>query len=195
VPNVPIVIVTAMGTIEADLYEDSAPGTVANFLYYVDSDLFSNGRFHRTVTLANNSNANLKTEAADAGIADSDDAAMPNDAIAIEVIQGGIDPSRTSEQRPPIALERTSNTGLAHLDGTLSMGRRTADSAVSDFFICINDQPSLDFGGMRNMDGQGFAAFGRVTAGMDVVRAIQTAPAEGQQLQPPVGIHAIRRKL
>jgi peptidyl-prolyl cis-trans isomerase A (cyclophilin A) len=183
-----------MGSIEADLYEDSAPNTVANFLFYVDSGLYSNGRFHRIVTLANNSNANLRTESADAGMAATNDAAMPNDAIAIEVIQGGIDPDRTGEQRPPIALERTSVTGLAHLDGTLSMARRTVDSAVSDFFICINDQPSLDFGGLRNVDGQGFAAFGRVTSGMDVVRAIQMAPADGQQLQPPVRITSIRRK-
>ena len=193
-PNVPVVIETPVGTIEADLYEDSAPGTVANFLYYVDSGLFNGGRFHRTVTLANNSNSNLKTEVADSGIAESEDSAMPNDAVAIEVIQGGIDPSRTAEQRPAIALERTSDTGLAHLDGTLSMGRRTADSAISDFFICINDQPSLDFGGRRNVDGQGFAAFGRVIAGMDVVREIQIAPADGQQLQPPVAITSIRRK-
>jgi peptidyl-prolyl cis-trans isomerase A (cyclophilin A) len=75
----------------------------------------------------------------------------------------------------------------------ISMARSTPDSAVSDFFICIGDQPSLDFGGTRNPDGQGFAAFGRVIRGMDVVRAIQTAPAEGQKLTPPVPIVSARR--
>ena len=73
------------------------------------------------------------------------------------------------------------------------MARSTPDSAVSDFFICIGDQPSLDFGGARNADGQGFAAFGRVIRGMDVVRAIQASPAEGQKLAPPIRIVSVRR--
>jgi peptidyl-prolyl cis-trans isomerase A (cyclophilin A) len=193
VPHIPIVIETGMGTIRAELYEDSAPGTVANFLRYIDAGFFDEGRFHRTVRLDNNANSNLKTDNADAGIATSDDGAMPNDAITIEVIQGGINAAHIPEQFPAIALERTRDTSLAHQDGTLSMARRTPDSAVSDFFICINDQPSLDFGGQRNVDGQGFAAFGGVTDGMDVVRAIQQAPSEGQQLAPPVPIISIRR--
>jgi peptidyl-prolyl cis-trans isomerase A (cyclophilin A) len=75
----------------------------------------------------------------------------------------------------------------------ISMARSTPDSAVSDFFICIGDQPSLDFGGARNADGQGFAAFGRVIRGMDAVRAIQAAPAEGQKLVPPIRIVSVRR--
>jgi peptidyl-prolyl cis-trans isomerase A (cyclophilin A) len=74
------------------------------------------------------------------------------------------------------------------------MARDGPDTATSDFFICIGDQPSLDFGGKRNADGQGFAAFGRVTAGMDVVRKIQAAPAEGQNLVPPVRILRVSRK-
>ena len=71
---------------------------------------------------------------------------------------------------------------------SISMARGTPESAVSDFFICIGDQPSLDFGGARNPDGQGFAAFGHVVRGMDIVRAIQTSPADGQRLTPPVQI-------
>ena len=102
------------------------------------------------------------------------------------MIQGGIDPARSGSQRPAIALERTSETGLRHRDGTISMARLTPDSAVSDFFICINDQPDLDFGGQRNPDGQGFAAFGQVVAGMDVVRTIQGQPSNGQTLDPLV---------
>ena len=68
------------------------------------------------------------------------------------------------------------------------------DTATSDFFICIGDQPELDYGGKRNPDGQGFAAFGLVTRGMDVVKKIQQAPAEGQKLTPPVRILRIKRK-
>jgi peptidyl-prolyl cis-trans isomerase A (cyclophilin A) len=79
-------------------------------------------------------------------------------------------------------------TGILHKDGTISMARSGPDTAASDFFICIGDQPSLDFGGARNPDGQGFAAFGRVVAGMDVVRAIHQAPADGQRFSPPIAV-------
>jgi peptidyl-prolyl cis-trans isomerase A (cyclophilin A) len=85
-------------------------------------------------------------------------------------------------------LERTRDTGIKHLEGTLTMARDGPDTAQDSFSICIGDQPELDFGGRRNPDGQGFAAFGRVIRGMDVVRRIQTLPAEKQQLVPPVKI-------
>jgi peptidyl-prolyl cis-trans isomerase A (cyclophilin A) len=189
-----VVIETPMGTITVRLETQKAPITAANFLSYVDRGFYDGGRFHRTVRLDNQSNAGLKIEDTDLGIADSGDAKpLPNDQIPIEVIQGGINLTRKAEQGPPIPLERTSVTGLRHLDGTISMGRTTADTAVSDFFICINDQPELDFGGQRNVDGQGFAAFGQVIEGMDTVRAIQTAPSEGQSLTPPVPITRIAR--
>ncbi len=189
-----VVIETPMGTITVRLETQKAPITAANFLSYVDRGFYDGGRFHRTVRLDNQSNAGLKIEDTDLGIADSGDAKpLPNDQIPIEVIQGGINLTHKAEQGPPIPLERTSVTGLRHLDGTISMGRTTADTAVSDFFICINDQPELDFGGQRNVDGQGFAAFGQVIEGMDTVRAIQTAPSEGQSLTPPVPITRIAR--
>ena len=190
---VDIAIETPLGRITVRLDEEHAPGTVANYLRYVDGGLYDGGRFHRTVRLDNQSNANLRTEAADQGIAESSGGDLPNDSIAIEVIQGGINLARKDELGGGIPLERTSQTGLKHRDGTISMARRTADSAVSDFFICINDQPDLDFGGQRNVDGQGFAAFGQVVNGMDVVRAIQSAPSEGQSIEPPVPIHRIVR--
>lgn len=126
--------------------------------------------------------------------------------VKIDVIQAGIKPG-TKDPYPPIALERTSQTGLRHIDGALSMARGDkADSATSSFFICVGPQPELDFGGKRNPDGQGFAVFGRVTKGMDVVRRIHTAPAgpsgkgaaavaQGdQRLTPYYAIRAIRRK-
>lgn len=187
--NIPIRIDTEFGTISAELCDSEAPITTTNFLHYVDEGLYDRGRFHRTVTAENNANTNL--DLTDDEIANRQ---VPNDTIAIQVIQASINPEREGELDGAIPLERTSETGLQHLDGTLSMARSTPNSAVSDFFICINDQPELDFGGMRNPDGQGFAAFGRVTDGMDVVRTIQAQPAQGQTLNPPVSIVRIERE-
>lgn len=173
---VTVAIETTVGVIDVTLEPSRAPGTVANFLRYVDAGLYDGGRFHRAVRLDN----------------------QVREDVLIEVIQGGRDPQQ-AKARPghgPLALERTSVTGLRHLDGTISMARgAAADSAASDFFICIGDQPSLDFGGARAADGQGFAAFGRVTRGMDVVRAIQRgATNDREQLREAVTITRITRK-
>jgi peptidyl-prolyl cis-trans isomerase A (cyclophilin A) len=165
-------IETELGTIEIEVDRARAPVTAANFLRYVDAGHYDGGRFHRTVRIDN----------------------QPDNEVKIEVIQGGVDPARERDQLPPIPLERTSSTGLSHRDGTVSMARAEPDTATSDFFICVGDQPSLDFGGARNPDGQGFAAFGRVVSGMDVVRRIQAAPAEKQALVPPIAISRIARK-
>jgi peptidyl-prolyl cis-trans isomerase A (cyclophilin A) len=166
-----VLMTTGLGEIELELYPDRAPLTVANFMRYVDRGFYEGGVFHRTVTPDN----------------------QPHNKIRIEVIQGGINPAKEQNGGPPITLERTNETGLKHLDGTISMARLEPDSATSDFFICINDQPELDFGGQRNPDGQGFAAFGRVVRGMDIARAIQRAPHEGQALNPPVNIVKVVR--
>lgn len=166
-----VTIETGLGEISAELFDDAAPNTVANFLAYVDAGVYTDGQFYRTVEPHN----------------------QPDSAVKIEVIQGGINPERLGERREPIALERTSVTGLSHTDGTLSMSRFAPDSAHSEIFICIGDQPELDFGGKRNPDGQGFAAFGRVTSGMDVVRAIQQSSHEMQGLTPPIAIHRMVR--
>ena len=164
---------TTLGVIEAELFADKAPATVANFLKYVDAGRYTGGQFHRTVTLHPDN--------------------QPNNTVKIEVIQGGVNPEFAEKDWPAIALERTRDTGLKHLDGTLSMARAGPDTATSDFFICVGDQPELDFGGKRNPDGQGFAAFGRVTKGLDIVKKIQAAPADGQKLTPPVRILKIER--
>jgi len=166
-----VIIRTEMGNIEAEVDTIHAPITSANFLRYVDLGFYQFGRFHRTVRADN----------------------QPNDKVKIAVVQAGLDSLRVKDF-PPIKLERTKVTGLKHKDGTLSMARDGPDTATSDFFICIGDQPALDFGGKRNPDGQGFAAFGRVVLGMDVVRKIQNAPAHGQKLQPAVAILGIARK-
>ncbi len=166
-----IVRETALGEIELALDPVHAPATTANFLRYVAAGLYDGGRFHRTVKPDN----------------------QPDKKIKIEVIQAGIDPARSKLDGIPIALERTRDTGLKHLDGTISMARDGPDTATSDFFICLGDQPELDFGGKRNPDGQGFAAFGRVVRGLEVVRAIQQSPVEGQALKPAVKILRARQ--
>jgi len=172
--NLPRVVVqTSLGDIEIAVDTTRAPVSGGQFLKHVDAGLYNGGRFHRTVKMDN----------------------QPNDTVKIEVIQAGIDPARDKEITETIALERTSVTGLRHVDGTVSTPRLKPDSARTGFFICINDQPSLDFGGKRNPDGQGFGAFGRVVSGMDVVRKIQMAPnTDAQNLTPPVAIVSIKRR-
>jgi peptidyl-prolyl cis-trans isomerase A (cyclophilin A) len=167
--NPRVLLRTEAGDIVVEVDFARAPITAANFLRYVDAGRYDGSTFHRTVTMAN----------------------QPDNLIRIEVVQGGQLPG--SKEFPPIVHETTAATGLKHLDGTISMARDGPGTATSSFFICIHDQPELDFGGRRNPDGQGFAAFGHVVAGMDVVRGIQARPARGQQLTPPVKIISIRR--
>jgi len=161
-----VVLETALGEIEVAVDLARAPVTARNFLGYVEAGAYDGGRFHRTVTPEN----------------------QPDRKVKIDVVQAGVAPAREKDDRAPIPLERTRDTGLAHVDGAISMARDTPDSATSDFFVCVGDQPSLDFGGARNPDGQGFAAFGRVVRGMEVVRRIWRSPAKGQALEPPVAI-------
>ena len=169
---VAIRIVTQLGTIDAELDSVHAPVTVTNFLRYVDGHRYDGGSFFRAVTTSN----------------------QPTDSVRIEVIQGGTARGDTTPRFAAIPLERTSVTGLHHGDGTLSMARSSANTATDSFFITIGDQPSLDYGGHRNPDGQGFAAFGVVTAGGDVVRAIQRQPVNGQSLAQPVVIVRVERR-
>jgi peptidyl-prolyl cis-trans isomerase A (cyclophilin A) len=166
-----LLLETEQGAIELELDTQRAPISTANFLKYVDAGLYDGGVFHRTVKPDN----------------------QPNNKIKIEVIQAGIDPARSKLDKNPIVLERTRDTGLKHIDGAVSMARAGPDTATSDFFICIGDQPELDFGGQRNPDGQGFAAFGRVVRGMEVARKIQQSPADAQSLKPPIKIVRARR--
>ena len=152
-PPVVVVLETELGAITMEVDVARAPVTAANFLKYVDGKFYDNGFVNRAVRLDNQTRKD----------------------VMIEVIQLQSDRARSKELSAPIPLERTSTTGLRHRDGVLSMARSGPDSATSSFFITIGDQPSLDFGGKRNADGQGFAAFGRVIAGMDIVRKIQTS--------------------
>ena len=165
-----VLLHTEAGDIEVEVDTVHAPATAANFLRYVDKGFYDGAAFYRTVTMQN----------------------QPQNKVKIEVIQGGNQP-RETEDLPPISLERTNKTGLKHVDGAISMARDKPDSATSEFFFCVGDQPELDFGGKRNPDGQGFAAFGRVVKGMEVVRKIQQSPADGQSLNPPIKILSAKR--
>lgn len=176
---------TEKGDIVFALYPERAPVTTANFLAYVDGGLYDGAAFYRTT--------------------------RPDNDPMIEVIQGGLwAPWREGEEGyafaaplPDIAHETTATTGLSHTDGTLSMARDAPGTASSEIFVTIGDNTALDYGGARNPDGQGFAAFGKVVDGMDVVRAIQSGATDasldgavmaGQLLDEPVKILSVRRE-
>ncbi|HYW31478.1 MAG TPA: peptidylprolyl isomerase [Gemmatimonas sp.] len=167
-----VLLDTDAGAITVLLFEKEAPVSATNFLRYVTDGRYDGGAFYRAVTLSN----------------------QPTNDVKIEVIQGGLD--RDGAKRlPPIAHETTDKTGITHTDGTLSMARAGVGSAAGEFFIVIGNQPELDFGGKRNADGQGFAAFGRVVEGMDVARRIQRMPADSappQRLATVVQIKSAR---
>jgi peptidyl-prolyl cis-trans isomerase A (cyclophilin A) len=177
-PPTLIVFTTALGEIVIEVNVAKAPLTSANFLRYVDEGWYNEGRFHRTVR--------PETET--------------NTTNPIQVIQAGRRqvPRAEAPTFPALVLERTKDTGLTHVDGAVSMARVAGrpDSASSDFFIAIGPQPSLDFGGARNTDGEGFAVFGRVVSGMDVVKKIQAAPVRPgtQTLEPTITITQARRR-
>jgi len=178
-PNPVVVFETAKGTIDVEVDAAHAPVTAANFLRYVDATFFDGGLINRAVRPDNT---------------------VRHD-IEIQVIQFQTDAAREKQEFPPIPLERTSVTGLKHVNGTVSMARGGPDTATGSFAIVIGDQPSMDLGGRRNPDGQGFAAFGHVVRGMDVVKAIQASPTGSagpygtESLSPPIRIlKAYRRK-
>ena len=129
--SVRINISTNLGEMEVELDTAQAPATVANFLRYVDADHYNGGQFHRTVTMNN----------------------QPNNDVKIEVIQASVNPARSDDGFGPITLERTTVTGLRHLNGAISMARGAPDSATSSFFFCIGDQPSLLFASMLALGG------------------------------------------
>ena len=168
---------TDLGDIEIDLYVDKAPISTANFLQLVDGGHLDGGTFYRVVSYEN-------------------DKGSPK----IEVIQGGLNVEEGPF--PPIEHETTEQTGILHTDGVISMARGDVGTASTEFFIVIGDQPALDYGEVRNPDEQGFAAFGKVVSGMDVVRAINESPADGpsdsdytkgQMLTEPVTIISVKR--
>jgi peptidyl-prolyl cis-trans isomerase A (cyclophilin A) len=179
--SVPVIFETELGKITMEIDIVHAPITGGNFLKYVDAGFYDGGIINRAVRPDNTTRHDVE----------------------IHVIQFQINPERNREQFPPIPMERTSVTGLKHVDGALSMARSGPDTARASFSIVIGDQPEMDFGGKRNADGQGFAVFGRVVEGMDVVKKIQSAhtlPAGArgaygsETLDPPITILKASRK-
>lgn len=164
---------TALGAFVIAVDTARAPLTVANYLAYVDQRWLDGGKVYRIVTPAN--------QAAD----------TPH---KIEVVQWGMDlADGKAPPLPPIEHETTQQTGLLHRNGTVSMARSTPGTAASEYFICIGDQPALDFGGGRNPDGLGFAAFGQVVEGMAVVQAIYRKAQAEQYLKTPIAVRNVRR--
>ena len=144
------VLETQLGSIEIELYTDAAPLSAGSFLDFVRNGRFTNAGFYRVVRPDNDNGHPL-----------------------ITVIQGGLLDTSILTEDDYVEHETTQATGIKHTDGVISLARGEPGSGTgATFFICIGDQPSLDFEGQRNPDGQGFAAFGRVIAGMDVVKAI-----------------------
>ena len=164
--NPRVVIKTEMGDITVEIYADKAPVTGLNFLKYVQENLYKGAFFYRVVTMDN----------------------QPDDSIRIEVIQGGLYEDDHPAMLSPIFHETTAETGILHKNGVISMARWEPGTATSEFFICLGDQPDLDYGGRRNPDGQGFAAFGQVIKGMNVVKKIHVQPADGKYLNPVIPI-------
>ena len=172
--TIPVLLETELGAFTIEVDADRAPITAANFLAYVDGGHLDQATAYRLVTMTNQ---------------------KPETVHKIEVVQWGI---RASDENPApfasIAHETTEATGLLHKNMTISMARFAPGSAGSEFFICIGDQPQLDFGGMRNPDGQGFAAFGTVTAGQDIVLAIRAkAEATTEYPETPVRFTSVKR--
>ncbi len=171
--NPHIAIETQFGDIELELYPSKAPKTVAAFLFYIDSGFYERSSFYRVLNLTN----------------------QPSDVLKTELIQGGI--WRTNNKRVKslagIPHESTQQTGLQHKTGTISMARLAPGTATSEFFICIKDEPGLDFNGENAPDKQGFAAFGKVVKGMGIVRKVYQENDNDQAFDPPITIFKIVR--
>ena len=170
--NPQLLIDTNYGEIEVELYPAKAPKTVAAFLSYVDSGFYTNSAFYRVVL------AEGMSVAANVGL-----------------IQGGI--WQTNDRQHPavpgIEHESTRQSGLSHTTGTLSLARTTPGTANTEFFICIGDQTQFDYGNSNPPDGEGFAAFGKVIKGMQVVRTIQQQRKQGESFTEKIIIREIRR--
>lgn len=172
--NPHILIKTEAGDIETELYPDKAPKTVAAFLSYIDAGYYKGSSFYR---ILNDDN-------------------QPSNAPKAELIQGGIWKTNYKKATglPGIPHETTQQTGILHTDGIISMARQEPGTATTEFFICVGDQAGFDYGGENNPDKQGYAAFGKVIKGLEVVRKIYNRPENNQAFDPPVVIIDITRQ-
>ena len=159
-------IETELGDIELELFEKRAPASAGYFLADVRAGRYDGSSFFRIVTLSNQSAERHRR---------------------IAVIQGGIRHER-EDLAPVIPHETTSMTGLKHLKGTVSLARFAPGAVYHSFFICLRDEPALDFGGARHPDGQGFAAFGRVSAGFDVAQRVYARAEAAEYLKNEIAV-------
>lgn len=171
--NPMIRITTNFGDMDIELYAKQAPKTVAAFLSYIDSGFYANSSFYRVLNLQN----------------------QPSNAPKTELIQGGIWKTNYKKAREikGIPHESTKETGIKHTDGTISLARAEPGTATTEFFICIDDQPGLDYGGDNAVDKLGYAAFGRIVKGLNVVRKISSQKDRNQYFSPEVPIFEIKR--
>lgn len=171
--NPQVVIETNFGTIVAEVDTQRAPLSAGTFLKYVEEGLYENASFYRILSEDN----------------------QPMGTDAARLIQGGIYRKKDApDSLPGIRHESTQLTGILHERGTLSLARQDTGTASSEFFICIDKQPGFDYGGNNNADGQGYAAFGKVVEGMEVVMDIFKQKENSQLFTPPITIKKIRRK-
>jgi peptidyl-prolyl cis-trans isomerase A (cyclophilin A) len=172
--NPHIIIESAAGNIEIELYADKAPKTVAAFLSYIDAGYYKHSSFYRVLTDDN----------------------QPTNAPKANLIQGGLWKTnyKQAASLPGIPHEPTSNTKILHKDGVISLAREEPGTATTEFFICIGDQPGFDCGGENNPDKQGYAAFGKCVKGMDIVNRIYNRPSYEQAFEPMVSITNIIRQ-
>lgn len=170
--NPHVLLNTDYGEVEVELYPDKAPKTVAAFLLYVDSGYYKNSSFYRLL-----SNENVPSE------------------YNSGLVQGGIFKTNSSllTKLPGIEHESTNQTGLSHVSGAISLARTIPGTASTEFFICVGDQPQFDSNGSAGMDSLGFATFGKVFKGMDVVRKIQNNHSHGESFDRDVKITSIER--
>ena len=168
-----IEIQTEKGNIEIELYPLQAPKTVTAFLSYIDSGYYNNSNFYRVLNDEN----------------------QPSNAPKTELIQGGIWKSKNkiASHIPGIPHETTKQTGILHTDGVISLARLEPGTAGTEFFICIGKQSGLDYGGENIADKQGYATFGKVVRGMEIVRKIYRQNESDQYFDPPVAIYNIVR--
>ncbi|GAB3361894.1 peptidylprolyl isomerase [Arachidicoccus ginsenosidivorans] len=168
-----VLIETKYGDIEVEIYPDKAPATCKAFLSYVHQGLYKNSSFYRVLNSDN----------------------QASDAPKAELIQGGIWQTNPDKLRTlkGIPHESTKRTGILHKTGTISLAREAPGTANSEFFIVIGDQPGYDSGGANNPDHLGYAAFGRVVRGMDIVMLLYDKPESGQSFDPPIPIYDIKQ--
>lgn len=187
-----ICFMTSLGEIYVELLDQQAPRTAAHFLAYIDEGYYSGASFYRVVREDNQASDAVRIAVVEGGFSNS-----YYDYMLREGFAQGLDYDQAQGphgSRPCISVETTMDTGLAHLDGTLSFGRCGSDEVDDSFFICVGDHPELDFGGQRYPDGLGFSACGRVIAGMEIVRAIHGSPTQGQRLEDEVTIISLHRQ-